>query len=231
MINKEEKKKIIQKIASLIDHTLLKPEASTSQIKTLCAEARRYQFASVCINPGYVPLCREELKGSDVKVCTVIGFPLGASTSQTKAFETRDAIDNGAGEIDMVINIGLLKSKHYVKVEDDIKAVVEAAKGAIVKIILETALLTDNEIIKACQLSKSGGAHFVKTSTGFAKGGASVHAVELMRRTVGMGMGVKASGGIKSFTDADKMIKAGATRIGASASVEIIKGSESKAGH
>ncbi|MBU1078833.1 MAG: deoxyribose-phosphate aldolase [Spirochaetes bacterium] len=212
-----------QKLASMIDHTLLKPEATINQIKTLCTEARRYKFASVCINPAFVSICRDELTGSDVKVCTVIGFPLGSVTTLAKAFETRDAIANGAGEIDMVINIGLLKSKHDKNVEDDIRAVVEAAMGSTVKVILETALLTDDEIIRACKLSKQAGAHFVKTSTGFAKSGASVHAVELMRQTVGPHMGVKASGGIRNFNDADKMIKAGASRIGASASVAIIK--------
>lgn len=216
-----------QKIASMIDHTLLKAEATTMQINNLCKEAKKYEFASVCINPHYVSLCYEHLKGTKVKVCTVIGFPLGATTTQTKAFETRDVVADGAQEIDMVINIGLLKSKHYQNVEDDIRAVVEAAKGNIVKIILETALLNDEEIEKGCQLSKSAGANFVKTSTGFSKGGATVHAVELMRRTVGSSMGVKASGGIRSIDDAQAMIKAGATRIGASASVEIVQGKKS----
>jgi len=217
-----------QKIAKMIDHTLLKPEATIMQIRNLCAEARKFGFASVCVNPSYVPLCRDELRGTDVKVCTVIGFPLGATTTETKAFETRDAIANGADEVDMVINIGFLKSKNYSKVENDIKAVVDAAKGAIVKVIIETALLTDEEKVKACQLAKSAGADFVKTSTGFAKGGATVKDIELMRRTVGSSMGVKASGGIRTFEDAVAMVKAGATRIGASASVAIIKGEKSQ---
>ncbi|MDD5065992.1 MAG: deoxyribose-phosphate aldolase, partial [bacterium] len=190
------------KIARMIDHTLLKAETTVHQIKTLCSEARKYNFASVCINPGNVSLCSEELRGTEVKVCTVIGFPLGATTTETKSFETRDAVANGAQEIDMVINIGLLKSKQYHKVEDDIRAVVQAAKGNTVKVILETTLLTDDEKIKACQLSKSAGANFIKTSTGFAKGGATVHDVELMRRTVGSSMGVKASGGVKNLSDA-----------------------------
>ncbi len=213
-----------QKIASMIDHTLLKPEATVTQIRNLCSEAKRFGFASVCVNPGYVSLCRKELEGTGVKVCTVIGFPLGATTTLTKAFETRDAIANGADEVDMVINIGQLKSKNYSYVEDDIRAVVEAATGKTVKVIIETALLTDDEKVKACQLAKSAGAHFVKTSTGFAKGGATVHDVELMRRTVGPSMGVKASGGIRDFETAKAMVKAGATRIGASASVAIIQG-------
>lgn len=216
-----------QKIARMIDHTLLKPDALVHQIKTLCSEARRYHFASVCVNPGFVSLCADELRGADVKVCTVIGFPLGVTTTETKAFETRDAVANGAREIDMVINIGLLKSKHHSKVEDDIRAVVQAAKGNIVKVILETTLLTDDEKITGCRLAKAAGAQFVKTSTGFAKGGATVHDVALMRQTVGSGMGVKASGGVKNLSDAQDMIKAGATRIGASASVEIIKGRQS----
>lgn len=220
-----------RKIASMIDHTLLKPDATIMQIRNLCGEARRFGFASVCVNPGYVTLCRDELKGTDVKICTVVGFPLGATTTETKAFETRDAIANGANEIDMVINIGYLKSKNYSKVEDDIRAVVQAAQGAVVKVIIETALLTDDEKVKACQLARAAGADFVKTSTGFAKGGATVHDVELMRRTVGHSMGVKASGGIRSFEDAQAMVKAGATRICASASVAIVKGEKTGKGY
>ncbi len=217
-----------QKIAGMIDHTLLKQESTINQIKNLCSEASLHNFASVCINPGFVSLCKDLLKGSTVKVCTVIGFPLGANTTESKSFETRDAIANGAQEIDMVINIGQLKSKNYIYVQDDIKAVVEAAKGSIVKVILEIALLTDEDIIKGCQLAKAAGANFVKTSTGFAKGGATVHAIELMKTTVGSSMEIKASGGIHNIDDAKKMIKAGATRIGASASVSIIKGNDSK---
>jgi deoxyribose-phosphate aldolase len=218
-------------LAKMIDHTLLKPEATISQIKNLCTEAKKYGFASVCVNPCYVSLCKEELKGTDVKVCTVVGFPLGATTTETKSFETRDAIANGADEIDMVINIGFLKSKNYLKVEDDIRAVVEAAKGATVKVIIETALLTDEEKVKACQIAKSAKANFVKTSTGFAKTGATVYDVQLMRRTVGPKMGVKAAGGIKTFEDAQSMVKAGATRIGSSASVAILKSKEIENGY
>ncbi len=221
----------VRKIAGIIDHTLLKPEATVMQIRNLCSEAKRFGFASVCINPCYVSLCRDELKGTEVKVCTVIGFPLGATTTETKVFETKDAIANGAQEIDMVINIGYLKSKNYSKVEDDIRAVVQAARGMTVKVIIETGLLTDDEKVKACELAKAAGAHFVKTSTGFIKGGATVHDIELMRRTVGSSMGIKASGGIRTFEDAKAMVKAGATRIGASASVAIIKGEKSISGY
>ncbi len=220
-----------QKIASMIDHTLLKPEANMIQMRNLCAEASKYHFYSVCVNPGWVSFCKKELQGSNVKTITVIGFPLGATTTESKAFETRDAIANGADEIDMVINVGWLKSKRYDDVEDDIRAVVQAAKGKPVKVIIETALLNDDEKVKACQLAKSAGANYVKTSTGFAKGGATVHDIELMRRTVGGSMGVKASGGVKSLSDAQAMIKAGATRIGASASVAIVKGEKSGAGY
>lgn len=215
---------INQEVARMIDHTLLKPDATKEQVIKLCDEARRYNFASVCINPGFVKLSSECLKGCPAKVCTVIGFPLGATTSVAKAIETRDAIANGAQEIDMVINVGALKARDYELVRKDIEAVVEAANGKIVKVILETALLTDEEKIKGCQLAKEAGADFVKTSTGFGPGGATAHDIALMRETVGKYMGVKASGGIRDFATAQEMIKAGATRIGASASVSIVKG-------
>ncbi|SIT82407.1 deoxyribose-phosphate aldolase [Edaphobacillus lindanitolerans] len=215
-------------IASYIDHTLLKAEATAEQIIVLCAEAKVHSFASVCVNPGWVETAARELEGSDVKVCTVIGFPLGANTKETKAFETADAIAKGAGEVDMVINIGALKSGDEQTVESDIRAVVEAASGkALVKVIIETSLLTDDEKITACRLAKQAGADFVKTSTGFSTGGATVEDVALMRLTVGEEMGVKASGGVRSLADVEKMIKAGATRIGASSGVSIMQGLES----
>ncbi|MEM3341991.1 MAG: deoxyribose-phosphate aldolase [Thermoplasmata archaeon] len=212
-------------VASYIDHTLLKPDATEEDIRKLCTEAAQYKFASVCVNPAYVPLAAKILKGTGVKVCTVIGFPLGATTSTTKALETRDAIANGATEIDMVINVGALKSGRDDIVREDIEAVVNAARGqAIVKVILETALLTREEKIRACLLAKMAGADFVKTSTGFGPGGATVEDIKLMRETVGPEMGVKASGGIRDRKTAEAMIAAGATRIGASASVAIAKG-------
>lgn len=212
-------------IASYIDHTLLKPEATKEQIVKLCKEAAEYKFASVCVNPSWVAVSAKELADSPVKVCTVIGFPLGASTSETKAFETADAIQKGAEEIDMVINIGALKSGDEELVKNDIKAVVEAAKGkAIVKVIIETCLLTDEEKVIASRLSKEAGADFVKTSTGFSTGGATVADVKLMRETVGPDLGVKASGGVRSLEDLQAMIDAGATRIGASSGVQIMQG-------
>lgn len=212
-------------IASLIDHTLLKAEATAPQIEQLCKEAAEYNFASVCVNPAWVSLAAKQLGNSEVKVCTVIGFPLGASTSETKAFETKDAIEKGAGEIDMVLNIGALKSGQEDLVKSDVEAVVNAAKGkAIVKVILETCLLTDEEIKSASRLSKEAGADFVKTSTGFSTGGATVEAVRLMRETVGPDLGVKASGGVRSLEDVEKMVEAGATRIGASSGVQIMQG-------
>lgn len=214
--------------ASYIDHTLLKPEATEEQIKKICAEAKEYGFASVCVNPTWVSLAAEELKGATSKVCTVIGFPLGASTSTTKAFETRDAITRGADEIDMVINIGALKSKQYDVVENDIKAVVEAANGTLVKVIIETCLLTDDEKVKVCELSVSAGADFVKTSTGFSTAGAKTEDVALMSKTVGPKIGVKASGGVRSLEDLESMVAAGATRIGASSGVKIINGQSAK---
>jgi len=213
-------------IAGMIDHTLLKPDATQQEIAQLCFEARKHEFASVCVNPGWVPLCAQLLRGSPVKVCTVIGFPLGATSSESKAFETKTAIDQGATEIDMVINIGALKARDLETVAKDIRGVVNAAhsRNIIVKVIIETSLLNDEEKTIASLLSKEAGADFVKTSTGFAGGGATVHDVELMRKTVGPQMGVKASGGVRTFEDAEAMIKAGATRIGASAGVKIIQG-------
>jgi deoxyribose-phosphate aldolase len=210
-------------VASMIDHTLLKADATKEQIEKLCAEAKEYQFASVCVNPIWVKLSSQLLQGSNVEICTVIGFPLGASTSETKAFETKNAIGNGATEVDMVINIGALKNNDLDTVEKDIKAVVDAAKGkAITKVIIETCLLSDEEKVRVCQLVVKAGADFVKTSTGFSTGGATENDVALMRKTVGPEIGVKASGGIRSLADTQKMIDAGATRIGASAGVEIM---------
>lgn len=215
--------------ATYIDHTLLKADATREEIVTLCQEAHHYSFASVCVNPAWVKTAAAELEGSTVKVCTVIGFPLGASTSEVKAFETTDAIQKGAGEIDMVINIGALRSGDTDTVQKDIEAVVAAAKGqAIVKVIIETALLTDQEKRKACELAVLAGVDFVKTSTGFSTGGATEADVKLMRAVVGPETGVKASGGVRNVEDLKKMIDAGATRIGASSGVEIMKGLASK---
>ncbi len=213
-------------LAKLIDHTLLKPDATQDQIAQLCYEARKYGFASVCVNSTWVELCAQLLKGSQVKVCSVIGFPLGATPPEVKAFETQTAINHGASEIDMVINIGALKTGDLELVAKDIGGVVTTAhaKGAIVKVIIEAVFLTDEEKTIACLLSKEAGADFVKTSTGFASGGATVHDVELMRKTVGPEMGVKAAGGVRTYEDVEKMVKAGATRIGASAGVKIIQG-------
>lgn len=212
-------------IAAMIDHTLLKPEATREQIETLCQEAKEHQFFSVCVNPTWVTIARDLLSGSNVKVCTVIGFPLGATTPETKAFETKNAIDNGANEVDMVINIGALKDKNDELVEKDIRAVVDTAKGkALTKVIIETSLLTKEEKIRACQLAVKAGADFVKTSTGFSTGGATVEDIRLMRETVGPDIGVKASGGVRNTEDTQKMIDAGATRIGASAGVAILQG-------
>lgn len=213
-------------LAKTIDHTLLKPDATQDQVAQLCFEARKYGFASVCVNPTWVELCAQLLKGSDVKVCTVIGFPLGATAPEVKSFEAQNALKHGASEIDMVINIGALKARDLELVAKDIRGVVTTshAGGAIVKVIIETALLTDEEKSIACLLSKEAGADFVKTSTGFASGGATVHDVELMRKAVGPEMGVKASGGVRTYEDAESMLRAGATRIGASAGVKIIQG-------
>ncbi|MEE0950168.1 MAG: deoxyribose-phosphate aldolase [Streptococcus equinus] len=211
-------------INKYIDHTLLKPESTQEQIDKLIAEAKEYNFASVCVNPTWVSYAAEALKDSDVKVCTVIGFPLGANTSRVKAFETKDAIENGADEIDMVINIGQLKAKQYDFVENDIRAVVEASGDKLVKVIIETCLLTDEEKEKACQLSVAAGADYVKTSTGFSTAGANVHDVALMRKTVGPNVGVKAAGGARTYADAEAFVEAGATRIGASSGVAIVNG-------
>lgn len=207
-----------------IDHTLLKPESTQTQIDKLIAEAVEYQFASVCVNPTWVSYAAKALKGTEVNVCTVIGFPLGANTSSVKAFETKDAVANGADEIDMVINIGQLKSGQYDAVEADIRAVVEASGDKLVKVIIETCLLTDGEKVKACQLAIAAGADYVKTSTGFSTAGANIADVTLMRKTVGPNIGVKAAGGTRSYADAEAFIKAGATRIGTSAGVAIVNG-------
>ena len=214
-----------QRIASLIDHTLLKPEATPEQVAQLCAEARQYAFASVCVNPCHVRLCADRLRGSPVKVCTVVGFPLGATTTETKVFEAQNAIKNGAAEVDMVINVGALKARETQRVKGDIQAVVEAshAAGALVKVIVETALLSQEEKVLACQLVKEAGADFVKTSTGFASGGATAEDVVLMRSTVGPSLGIKAAGGVRSLADALKMVEAGATRLGTSSGVKIMQ--------
>jgi len=213
-------------IARMIDHTLLKPEATLQQIEKLCDEAKKFHFASVCINSSYVPFCAKLLKDTDVKVCTVIGFPLGATTTETKAFETERAIRDGAAEVDMVINVGRLKSGDYDYVEQDIFAVTSTARRLHVlsKVIIETGLLTDEEKIKSCILAKRAGADFVKTSTGFSKGGATVGDIALMRHVVGSAMGVKASGGVRTREDALQLVASGADRIGASASVAIAEG-------
>lgn len=212
-----------KKLANYMDHTLLKPEATKEQIEKLCKEAKEYGFYSVCVNPIWVKEAAQQLKNSNVKVCTVIGFPLGATTPGVKAFETKNAIDNGASEVDMVIAIGKLKAGEYTAVREDIGAVVNAAKGkALVKVIIETCLLTEAEKVKACQLVVQAGADYVKTSTGFSTAGAKAEDVRLMRKTVGEDIGVKASGGIRDKETALKMIEAGASRIGASSSVAIV---------
>ena len=212
-------------VAAMIDHTLLKPDATQDQIAQLCFEARKYGFAAVCVNPTHVKLCAQLLKGSPVHVCTVVGFPLGATPPEVKAYEAQQAIDDGATEVDMVINIGAVKSKDYALVERDIATVARTSHtgGAMLKVIIEAALLSDEEKVIACQLSKAAGADYVKTSTGFGPGGATSHDVELMRRTVGPEMGIKAAGGIRTYDDARAMIAAGATRIGASAGVKILQ--------
>ncbi len=211
-------------INRLIDHTLLKADASVDAIKKLCEEAREYEFASVCVNPGFVPLAHSLLKGSIVKTCTVVGFPLGATLPEAKKLEAMLAVDNGADEVDMVINVSMAKEHDYKYVEDEIRLVKEGCKGRLLKVILETCLLTDDEIVETCKCAKRAGADFVKTSTGFSKGGATVHAVEIMRQTVGEALGVKASGGIHNREEAMAMVKAGANRIGASAGIAIVKG-------
>ena len=215
---------IIQtKMNKLIDHTLLKPEASVQAVRKLCSEALEYKFASVCVNPYFVPLASKLLKGSEVKVCTVIGFPLGATLPSVKKYEAEEAVNSGAEEIDMVQNISMAKEHNYEFIEKEVRLVKEGCQGKLLKVILETCLLTDEEITECSKASVRGGADFVKTSTGFSTGGATVHAVELMRKAVGPNIGVKASGGIHSRKEADDMIKAGATRIGASAGVRIMK--------
>lgn len=213
----------IQNIESYIDHTILKPDASSSDIKKICSEAIKFKFASVCVNSYWVPLCASLLKDTNVKVCTVVGFPLGAMSTPAKAFEAACAVKDGATEIDMVINIGLLKEKEYDLVSNDIKEVKSACHGNLLKVIIETCLLTQTEIEKICLLSKQSGANYVKTSTGFSSGGAKVEDVKLMRKTVGSELGVKASGGIHSYKEALALIEAGASRIGASAGIKIIE--------
>jgi deoxyribose-phosphate aldolase len=216
-------------IARMIDHTILKAFATTKDVKVICKEAKEHNFFSVCINPANIELAKKELEGSDVKVCTVIGFPLGANTPEVKAFETKDAIKKGADEVDMVINIGALKDKNYDYVLNDIKAVVDAAdKKALVKVIIETCYLTDEEKKIACELSVKAGADFVKTSTGFGTGGSTPDDIKLMRDVVGPNIGVKASGGVRNQEDAKAVINAGCSRIGASASVAIAKGEDSQ---
>jgi deoxyribose-phosphate aldolase len=223
--------KIDPAIAALIDHTILKPEATRADVLKICREARQYRFASVCVNPYWVPMVRAELAGSPVKVCTVIGFPLGASSTEAKVAEAEISLRAGATELDMVINIGALRSGDHETVKLDIQAVVKTAHqaGAMVKVILETALLDDNQKAVACSLAKLAGADFVKTSTGFGPAGASVHDVTLMRAVVGPEMGVKASGGIRTLDDLKAMTAAGATRIGASASVKIVEATGARA--
>ena len=211
-------------IASYIDHTLLKPDATGEQIDQLCAEAREYGFASVCVNPYYVARCVKNLKGTDVKVCTVVGFPLGATTMETKVFETLQAVASGAQEIDMVMNVCAMKSGHTKAIEQEIQALAAAVEDkAILKVIIETCLLTDEEKTQACRIARRSGAHFVKTSTGFSTGGATVEDVALMKKAAGANVKVKASGGIRNYATAKAMIEAGADRIGASAGVSIVK--------
>jgi deoxyribose-phosphate aldolase len=218
----EDKELTKKDIARIIDHTQLKPEATFDDIKKLCTEAKQYNFYSVCVNSFFVPFAKEQLKDSDVKIASVVGFPLGAMDTASKTFEAERAIRAGADEIDMVINIGALKSKEYKIVEEDIRSVVKAVSPHIVKVIIETCLLTDTEKIIACTIAASAGAQYVKTSTGFNKAGAKVEDVKLMRSVVGKKIGVKAAGGIHTFEDAVAMVKAGASRIGASRSVQIV---------
>ncbi len=219
-------------VAKLIDHTLLKADATKAEVAKLVEEAKKYEFASVCVNPTWVSFCAEQLKGTGVDVCTVIGFPLGANTPEIKAFEATNAIANGATEVDMVINIGALKDGDDALVLRDIQAVVDAAKGkALVKVIIETCLLSDEEKVRASKLSVQAGADFVKTSTGFSTGGATAEDVALMRKTVGPDVGVKASGGVRSEEDLNAMVAAGATRIGASSGVKIMEGGQSSSSY
>jgi deoxyribose-phosphate aldolase len=218
-------------IARRIDHTLLKPEATREQIETLCREAREHGFATVCVNPTWVPLCVDLLRGSETAVCTVVGFPLGATLAEVKAYEAQRVVEHGACEVDMVINVGALKSRDYRLAERDVAGVVAASHpgGALVKVIIEAALLTDDEKVKACVVAKAAGADFVKTSTGFGPGGATAADVALMRRVVGPGMGVKAAGGVRDLKSAQEMIEAGADRIGASVGVKIVQESRGAA--
>ncbi len=218
-------------LAGMIDHTLLKPDARPEDVEKLCREAEHHRFASVCINPSNVSLAAQLLGGTGVKVCTVVGFPLGATSTQSKAFETQQAVADGAEEIDMVINVGLLRAGEYPAVLRDIEAVVASAQGRLVKVILETSQLTDDEKVAGCVLAKAAGAHFVKTSTGFAKGGATPEDIALMRRVVGPKMGVKASGGIRDCATAQEMVERGASRIGASASVAIVQGEKGESSY
>lgn len=221
----------MKNLAQYIDHTALKPDATELDIQKICLEAKEHHFKSVCVNPTWVEYCRDFLRGSDVEICTVIGFPLGANAMEAKAQEAKLAVEQGATEVDMVINIGRLKSEDYRTVARDIKGVVQAVQGkAIVKVIIETSLLTKYEKIRACEIAKQTGADFVKTSTGFSGGGATVEDVKLMRSTVGPEMGVKASGGVRSAEDAQAMIEAGATRIGASSGVKIVSGQTADSG-
>lgn len=213
-------------IAAMIDHTLLKPEATAAQVEKLCAEAAEYHFASVCVNPVYIPLAARLLKGTGVKVCCVVGFPLGAIAPEQKAAEAASCAAMGAEELDMVIHVGAAKAGDWALVQRDIEGVVKAAAGRTVKVIIETCLLTDEEKVKACEAAKAAGAHFVKTSTGFSTGGATTHDIALMRKTVGSEMGVKASGGIRDYATAMAMIEAGANRIGASAGIAIVAAAE-----
>ena len=213
-------------IAAMIDHTLLKPEATPAQIEKLCAEAAEYHFASVCVNPVYIPLAARLLKGTGVKVCCVVGFPLGAIAPEQKAAEAASCAAMGAEELDMVIHVGAAKAGDWALVQRDIEGVVKAAAGHTVKVIIETCLLTDEEKVKACEAAKAAGAHFVKTSTGFSTGGATTHDIALMRKTVGPERGVKASGGIRDYATAMAMIEAGANRIGASAGIAIVAAAE-----
>ena len=213
-------------IAAMIDHTLLKPEATPAQIEKLCAEAAEYHFASVCVNPVYIPLAARLLKGTGVKVCCVVGFPLGAIAPEQKAAEAASCAAMGAEELDMVIHVGAAKAGDWALVQRDIEGVVKAAAGHTVKVIIETCLLTDEEKVKACEAAKAAGAHFVKTITGFSTGGATTHDIALMRKTVGPEMGVKASGGIRDYATAMAMIEAGANRIGASAGIAIVAAAE-----
>ena len=213
-------------IAAMIDHTLLKPEATPAQIEKLCAEAAEYHFASVCVNPVYIPLAARLLKGTGVKVCCVVGFTLGAIAPEQKAAEAASCAAMGAEELDMVIHVGAAKAGDWALVQRDIEGVVKAAAGHTVKVIIETCLLTDEEKVKACEAAKAAGADFVKTSTGFSTGGATTHDIALMRKTVGPEMGVKASGGIRDYETAMAMIEAGANRIGASAGIAIVAAAE-----